>query len=1383
MKFFAASASGIIIFLLTMVEKSNGKCKEGGSRPEMNLNIQYQLPNFTAATPIQNIVLHRHHLYVGAVNKIYVLNESLHSIFVYKTGPVLENPDCAPCEDCKPNGNTSSDVWKDNVNMALLLETYYEDHLISCGSTAKGTCRRHYIDPDTPADIGHDVECMYPKHMDEESDQCPDCVVSPLGTKVLRTQKERFVYFYVGNTINSSSQQNQLLHSISVRRMKESLDGFEFLTAHSYIDVLPQFRDSYPVKYIHAFEKDNFVYFLTVQRESLDSQAFHTRIIRFCSFDSELRSYMEMPLECMYTEKRRKRSPKQSNDIFNLLQASYVGKPGATLAQEMGLDVNDDVLFGAFAQSKPDSLDPTPRSAVCAVSIKTIDEFFGKIVDRQNMKCLHHLYKKDSKYCSNRMFSRNTSYCGAQDEYRVEVTTALQRIDLFAQQFNTVLLTSISVFTKGDLTIANLGTSEGRFMQIVISRSERTVPHVNFQLDFSPVSPEVLIENSPGNDGFVLAVTGNRITKIPLSGPGCSHFSTCSQCLLSPSFMNCGWCSNRCVRSWECSIGEWTQETCLPRISQVLPSSAPFDGETRLTLCWWDFGFSRNNKFSLKHVAVLIGGQQCILDFKASNKNKLECTLSAVKNVSFNLSGTVSNGRANTTFNTFSYVNPVIKSISPTYGPRFGGTLLTLSGEYLNSGNSREIEIGGKQCSLTRVSDNIIECYTPTQRELSECHVRMKIDSVFRSAGQFTYREDPAVSKIYPTKSFLSGGSTITAQGINLNSTFSPKMVVTAPKLGRNFTVACNHRSNSEIICCTTPSLKSYNLTLPFVTKVFFIFDGVVSSGFNFDYVNDPSFAISQKPVMISKENQKIVIEGDNIDSEAVNGEVLKVGNKSCENITLKPQFVFCTVPRELLKSNSELNIEWKKEVSSVVIGKVMIVPDQNFTGLIAGVVIASIVLALLLFGLFFLWRKKRKQIKDVGRETVRYDGRVHTPHLDRLVSARSVSPTAELVSSESVDYRSTFLEDQFPTLSQNGSCRPAQYPHTDLSPILSTGDSDLASPLLQTNVRIDISTLNPDLVKEVEHVVIGADRLIVHFNEVIGRGHFGCVYHGTSLDTDGRKVHCAVKSLNRITDLDEVAQFLKEGIIMKDFTHPNVLSLLGICLPNEGSPLVVLPYMKHGDLRNFIRNESHNPTVKDLIGFGLQVSKGMKYLASKKFVHRDLAARNCMLDENFTVKVADFGLARDVYDKEYYSVHNKTGAKLPVKWMALESLQTQKFTTKSDVWSFGVLLWELMTRGAPPYPDVNSFDIAIYLLQGRRLLQPEYCPDALYEVMLKCWHPKPELRPAFSELVSDISTIFSTFVGEHYVHVNATYVNVKCVAPYPSLLSSQDNIDRDADT
>lgn len=401
MKPFTAYPSGFIVFLFALLQRSHGQCKEAAKKSEMNLGVKYDLSNFIADTPIQNVVLYKHHVYIGAVNKIYVLNETLQNISVYKTGPVLENPDCAPCEDCRDKANLSNSIWKDNVNMALLLETYYDDQLISCGSVSGGICHRHIIHPDNPADIESEVHCMYSPQADGEADNCPDCVVSTLGTKVLVTEKDRFVNFFVGNTVTSTFQPPHVLHSISVRRLKETQDGFEFLTDQSYIDILPQFRDSYPIRYVHAFENDHFVYFLTVQRETLDSQSFHTRIIRFCTLDSEMRSYMEMPLECIFTEKRRKRSIRK--EVFNILQAAYVSKPGAALAHEMGLGLNDDILYGVFAQSKPDSSEPTNRSAVCAVSVRTINEFFNKIVDKQNMKCLQHFYGKESKYCLNRV--------------------------------------------------------------------------------------------------------------------------------------------------------------------------------------------------------------------------------------------------------------------------------------------------------------------------------------------------------------------------------------------------------------------------------------------------------------------------------------------------------------------------------------------------------------------------------------------------------------------------------------------------------------------------------------------------------------------------------------------------------------------------------------------------------------------------------------------------------------------------------------------------------------------------------------------------------------------------------------------------------------------
>ena len=285
--------------------------------------------------------------------------------------------------------------------MALLVDTYYDDQLISCGSVWRGTCQRHVLPRYNTADIQSKVHCMYSPQADEEPSQCPDCVVSALGTKVLMSEKHRFINFFVGNTINSSYLPDYSIHSISVRRLKETQDGFKFLTDQSYIDVLPEFQDSYPIKYIHAFESNHFIYFLTVQRETLDAQTFHTRIIRFCSVDSGLHSYMEMPLECILTEKRRKRSPRQ--EVFNILQAAYVSKPGAHLARQIGANLNDDILYGVFAQSKPDSAEPMKRSAVCAFPIKYVNEFFNKIVNKNNVRCLQHFYGPNHEHCFNRV--------------------------------------------------------------------------------------------------------------------------------------------------------------------------------------------------------------------------------------------------------------------------------------------------------------------------------------------------------------------------------------------------------------------------------------------------------------------------------------------------------------------------------------------------------------------------------------------------------------------------------------------------------------------------------------------------------------------------------------------------------------------------------------------------------------------------------------------------------------------------------------------------------------------------------------------------------------------------------------------------------------------
>ncbi|XP_013856686.1 tyrosine-protein kinase receptor TYRO3, partial [Austrofundulus limnaeus] len=173
-----------------------------------------------------------------------------------------------------------------------------------------------------------------------------------------------------------------------------------------------------------------------------------------------------------------------------------------------------------------------------------------------------------------------------------------------------------------------------------------------------------------------------------------------------------------------------------------------------------------------------------------------------------------------------------------------------------------------------------------------------------------------------------------------------------------------------------------------------------------------------------------------------------------------------------------------------------------------------------------------------------------------------------------------------------------------------------------------------------------------------------------------------------------DIEQCLKEAAYMKDFNHPNVIKLIGVSLHRRPGqrlpvPMVVLPFMKHGDLHTFLLlsrlgDQPFDLSLLTLVQFMLDVARGMEYLSSRSIIHRDLAARNCMLNENMSVCVADFGLSKKIYSGDYY--RQGSVSKLPVKWIALESLADNVYTTQSDVWAFGVTMWEIVTRGQTPY-------------------------------------------------------------------------------------------------
>ncbi|KAG7483853.1 hypothetical protein MATL_G00042730 [Megalops atlanticus] len=291
------------------------------------------------------------------------------------------------------------------------------------------------------------------------------------------------------------------------------------------------------------------------------------------------------------------------------------------------------------------------------------------------------------------------------------------------------------------------------------------------------------------------------------------------------------------------------------------------------------------------------------------------------------------------------------------------------------------------------------------------------------------------------------------------------------------------------------------------------------------------------------------------------------------------------------------------------------------------------------------------------------------------------------------------------------------------------------------TEATLNSLVISDELKQMLQDVMV--DRHKLTLGKTLGEGEFGSVMEGL-LTQEDFVLKVAVKTMKiAICTRSEMEDFLREAACMKEFDHPNVMRLVGVCLQtveSEGypSPVVILPFMKHGDLHSYLLYSRlgdcplYLPSQM-LVKFMTDIARGMEYLSSKNFIHRDLAARNCMLNENMTVCVADFGLSKKIYNGDYY--RQGRISKMPVKWIAIESLADRVYTTKSDVWSFGVTMWEIATRGQTPYPGVENSEIYDYLRQGNRLKQPPDCLDSIYSLMFSCWLLSPKDRPAFETL------------------------------------------------
>ncbi|XP_078484404.1 fibroblast growth factor receptor isoform X3 [Ciona intestinalis] len=327
---------------------------------------------------------------------------------------------------------------------------------------------------------------------------------------------------------------------------------------------------------------------------------------------------------------------------------------------------------------------------------------------------------------------------------------------------------------------------------------------------------------------------------------------------------------------------------------------------------------------------------------------------------------------------------------------------------------------------------------------------------------------------------------------------------------------------------------------------------------------------------------------------------------------------------------------------------------------------------------------------------------------------------------------------------------------------------------------------IQPDLQWELKR-----EDILLH--ERIDEGFFGQVFRADLIRCAGgrkEKVDAAVKMLKSTRTEKDMLDLLTEMDQMKRVgKHKNIVNLLGVCTQN-GILWLVTEYAQKGNLRDYLRRNRPNelqyelstpdsPTpprdeplsLRALMSASHQVARGMEYLSQKKCIHRDLAARNVLVANDFVMKIADFGLARDIRSNDYY--RKETRGHLPYKWMALEAMTDNMFTHATDVWSFGILLWEIFSLGGSPYPGVKTHDLVRFLRNGDRLEQPQFASSELYRLMRDCWEESPRRRPQFRQLVEDLDRMLASSSSLEYIDLNSP-----CEADYlPS------DVDSDEDT
>ncbi|XP_070395536.1 hepatocyte growth factor receptor-like [Dermacentor albipictus] len=1277
---------------------------------------------------------------VGGKNALYALSPDLSLRALYRTGPENDSALCPP----HPLACEHSRSVRDNYNR-ILLQVSTEPLILACGVTSQGMCSIHdpLLSPNVTTPMDKNLTDNY---VASKKSTVAFFATGDDGRKVLFSASapdsrpaEYRLFTVAARVLNTSGSFRLLSHT----RVTSAHGGNRLKAAQT-------------LRFVYGFSHNGFAYFVVVQKVQKAFQfSFETRLVRVCENDeSSFRTYVEVPIMCP-----------PADGVMSAAISAYLGPSKSASGGGSGGNVSTDFLAVAFGGDLASRMSSSylrlssSSSVVCFFDMKSVEDRFRETVENcdkggssARLSRLYHDDGDDLKCSHHETEGKDVCTPGPNDY----VESMIPLVGRATITLSKSVATSVTVMEQNGSTVVWVGDNKGYLRKVyplngpVSGGTNITILGDNFG---SPErKPYSSIEIMIGNHTCDLVYWDPK--RVECKTPPVQYSSKVDIVIsVSDLFSNAGKrydvLQNRTIPSGfeykVCRVLDGGRKMLCPGTS-LLQFSVITEAELRKHR----FRVPAFISFRMDglHLPPIHLGSDGYFKFEYLPTSELDRYTEQEASANVPLATTRTN-------------NATFAAVKPWYGPASGGTNITLFGTNLDTGTERSVMIGGDKCTIYRMNSTFLECSTSAVADKRHLNQEMQIvltidgtDVPFipkeNLSSKFTYKPDPIIDDVTPRRSTFSGNFSLEVTGAHLDSVAQPAIVTRVTSLNQeqkeNIRKECRVVEGGFKMHCPGTSLMESSVIRPSELKglndsvlvwISFQMDGLhlpqaIDGGnghFTFVYQPEPQFMrFPQMEHGVDRSDVAVEITGNHfelfMDHEQVSVRVNGLDD-ACAVTHVTPHSIVCKMKPGVLEQESPCALEVVHAGQSYPVGAVKLMtaeqPDAH-VGIIAGSTIAAVLAAVATGVGFLLHRRRRERVKGTWQSSyvVRFGQRHNS---DSLANASN----------------RYFRE----------------------------GNIDAQRALMEAPFDIDEETRT---MLQRENLLI--DRGWLHLGRVIGQGHFGCVYHGTIKQEDkGQVQEVAVKTLHnnsRGGEVDSTA-FLEEALIMKDFHHVNVLPLIGLSIDKVDGLMVITPFMKYGDLLSYIRDDRNRPTVKQLITFGVHVAEGMKYLADTKFVHRDLAARNCMLSEDFIVRVADFGLSRDVYEKDYYSADNRK-TKLPVKWMAPESLEKGIHSQKTDVWSYGVLLWELITRGVTPYPEVDNWDIVDFLKQGRRMRQPSFCPDELYDIMLKCWQEDPKKRPSFAKLVTEIPNLVAHLEKKKRnkrLGLNVTYIN--CPRPQPA--------------